>query len=664
MVECFTGVIENMFNEGNVKKTISVYLTIFFVLMIMYCSAHNPSPIGEWDDYSLEVATLLNDHNFGISAEDIAYHKKLFPEWSEYINGYSLTGFFTKSGSGELTWYFPTYGAVCIPMVLILKCLHLPAVYTFHCTNIILLLFSVTYLAKYIEVDSKKKLFLILLLTVNPIVFYLSWPSAETLIFSLIVISMVAWYNKWYKRAAIFVSIAGTLNPTILFIGIVMIIDYCANLVNKKSDDTSWIPFIQSSLSDLLKYGCCYVIGLIPMAYNYYNFGVINATAALFDRTAVKESTLSRFVAYLFDLNFGIFPYFSILLIIGAILTAGAIKKVKARYLLFIFAFLGTMLAYSNMFHINCGVSGISRYNAWNAVILIFAVGLYYDTILPKDTIKRICRGMICSGIVLMGIILLVYNPYRAAATSYTYMTPIAKTVLRYAPELYNPLFSTFNSRVNHLDGAYNYWEYMPIIYEDDDGYVRKILADSTNKKELRKTLLAENGKNDSLEREINSLGRDAEYINVPRREKIVKANEYKIGTILDFKFSDNNVDEYTIRGFGGHEEWGTWTDGHVAVMRFSITSSCEEILGIINGIVFNDEQKIGIYINNKEVFSNDGFTGGTIEFTFDNPGENSPIELRIELPNAISPADLGSSDTRVLGLGIQNMLFLEKTQM
>ena len=65
-----------------------------------------------------------------------------------------------------------------------------------------------------------------MLLSLNPIVFYLTWISAEVFIYSLLGIAILHWTCKEYHRAAIVLSLAGTLNPTIMAIGIFMIIEY------------------------------------------------------------------------------------------------------------------------------------------------------------------------------------------------------------------------------------------------------------------------------------------------------------------------------------------------------------------------------------------------------------------------------------------------------
>ena len=45
---------------------------------------------------------------------------------------------------------------------------------------------------------------------------------------------MVFWYNGWYRRAAVAISVAGTLNVTILSVGFVMIAEYFYKKIFKK----------------------------------------------------------------------------------------------------------------------------------------------------------------------------------------------------------------------------------------------------------------------------------------------------------------------------------------------------------------------------------------------------------------------------------------------
>lgn len=52
---------------------------------------------------------------------------------------------------------------------------------------------------------------------------------------------------------------------------------------------------------------------------------------------------------------------------------------------------------------------------------------------------------------------------------------------------------------------------------------------------------------------------------------------------------------------------------------------------------------------------------GEKIEFDFKNPGSGKVVDIKIELPDAVSPESLGqSSDVRALALGIRTIRFTE----
>lgn len=504
----------------NTKKIMQCYLIVYGVLMLMYCSINRPSPNGEWDDYSLPVASLIAEHNFSISSYDIEYYKELFPEWADYVENYHLSGYVTRKG-GEMTWYFPTYSAACIPIVLLLQILKLPTVYTFAFTNLsvmMLLLFSVY---QHLQVGDRRKLLMIVLLSVNPIIFYFSWTSAEVFIYAMLGLAMIFWYNQWYKRAAIFVSIAGMLNPTIMVLGIVMIFEYLIRLLRTMKPGDKLIIFIKTNLWNVIFYGACYLIGLIPMFYNYYNTGHINLTASYDLYLTSNESVFERFLSYLFDLNYGLLPYYSFILVMAFVLLGLAIIKRHWRYIEWIIALLINVLSYSIMIHINHGMSGIARYNAWAAVILIFAVCLYYDQIISNEIVKKIFRFSFVISVILTGCIVYAYGPNRADKVYYKNMTPIAAFVLDNVPALYDPLHSTFNSRVMHVDGGY-YYE-LPISYCGSDGDVRKILASKENVEQLLREYTGDEESMVWFEKQVLGLTEKEEYISVPKKYKIVQ---------------------------------------------------------------------------------------------------------------------------------------------
>ena len=643
------------------KKIMIIYMITFGILMLIYCSVNTPSPVGEWDDYSLPIASILNDHNFSISDEDVLYYKGLFPNWADNIDNYDLSGYTTRDGSGQMPWYFPTYAIVCIPLTLILGWLKLPTIFAFPYTNLAFLMISVSVMYKNLKCDETKKSFMVLLLTLNPIVFYIGWISAEVFIYSMLIIGLTAWYNRWYRRAAFFVSAAGMLNTTIMSVGIVMIVEYTLILLKTKSKAQKWSLFLKDGVPDIIKYGCCYMIGVIPMIYNYYNVGHINLTASLSGFTNGTESTISRFLAYFYDLNFGFLPYFSIILILAIILILFAIAKKNFRYIEWILTFIINVVLYSIMVHINCGMSGISRYNSWGISILIFAVVLIGLDFIVNKTILKVGYTAIEVGIVLTTIIVFSYGPNKASNTSYVKFTPIAKWVLDNIPGIYNPLKSTFNSRTTHVDGGYGFET--PVVYYAEDGYVRKILASEKDKEELMNNYTSFTDFKKDFNKQISCLsGIDLCYISVPAKAKLTKAANYNIGTNLRFSTNESNGMIYIYSGVNISEDWGTWSEGNKVIMRMKTSSSASILHATIKAGVYNNVQNVIINVNDKEVYNNPKYTGDGIEFDFGNPGEGNLVEFTFDLPEAISPVAFGYEDGRILGIGFTQMVITEVT--
>ncbi len=641
----------------NFKRVLLVYMIVYLLIASIYCGINGLKIVGEWDDYIFPAVTILEEHRISVYEEEITMIKEYFPEVSDYIENLGidfLSGRKTSDGT-VLPWYFPTYAIASIPIIILLRILHLPAIYAFMTTNIISVMCVLFVVFKCLKADEKTKLLLMLLLSVNPIMFYYNWPSGETLIYSFLAIGLICWHNDWYKRAAVFISLAGTMNSTIMSVGIFLIIDYAIVLIKRKEQNTKWLDYIKSNTIDVVKFGACFVIGLIPMAYFYYHTGYINLSASYSGFTQGRELTIQRFLAYLFDLNFGILPYFPIILILGIILLSTAIIKRNRRYILWFLAFIVNVFLYSVMVHINNGMSGIARYNVWGVLILIFGVCLISKDLIGSDLLMNTARKGILINILILALIIPSYD-----GSSCKNWTPIAEFVLDKCPQLYNPLHSTFNARTNHLDGGYEYET--PVIYTADDGYTRKILASSKDKDKLNELFTSES-KPGWMADKIQSLGENELYISIPKNKKVVMCENYTIGTELIFMDKYFNAKQYIVNGISLPESWGTWTEGNELEIRFKTVSDSKKLRGIINCGTFNEVQPYNVIVNGN-VVSRGIANGNRIVFDFLNPGIGRVVNIKIEIPNAVSPMQLGqSSDDRALGLGLREMMFVEIQQ-
>ena len=530
---------------------IPVIIMLFVMVMGFYESVNAPGPFGEWDDYSFPIVSMLKEHRISVTERTIEGVKEwLYPGWGWMIDGYKLSGMFTADG-GQLPWYFPVYAVVCMPAVLVLKRLSIPPMHAFPITNIAVVTVALIIAGCALKTDNKRRTLLVLALAVHPAVFYISNISAESLIYAFMIIGCTFWHNRWYRPAAVMISLAGMLNPTIMIIGVVMIFEYLehegyySNPFKNLIDPKKW--------RGLITFGICFLPELVPMGYNYYHTGHINLTAATKELVTGNETTFQRAWAYLSDLNYGMFPYFPIMCVIALMLmllvliriknvfayamphrykqrrelmTAAAKQKAKAgtRYMEWMVTFILNLILVSTVTHINSGMCGIARYDMWLSVIPIFAIVIFGHDMVDVKAVRRVAATAISLGIILTGTIVWAYYPHFAMNVQYTDFSPIASYALENLPGLYNPIPSTFVARTQHIDGGYDYET--PFIYYGKDGYARKILASKKDADDLLNNYRSAYKdvkwfNKESFENQVKRLSDRPGYISIPARYRV-----------------------------------------------------------------------------------------------------------------------------------------------
>lgn len=638
--------------NSKVYEKISIWLIVAFaIIQLIACLLTKELPYGEWDDYLYTTASLLNDQNMTISSDDIHYAHDLFPEavkWGDFTG----STFHTSSGD-ILPWYFGTYSAACIPMVFVLKLLRLPAIHAFALTNVLFYLLALYCVYKKLNLSAKTKLGLLLLLMLNPAVFYIIWISAEVFIFSMIILAMIQWTNQKYWQSAVLISIASSLNPTILALAPILTIDYAYWLYQNGEDKTArgFIHQIKKNYKSILIYCICYVIALIPFAYNLIYTGHINLTAGaggFFDDHLV----LPRFWAYLTDLNFGFLPYYGLTFLLSIVLSVVAAIKQLYRGVLMMVGFLFTVFLYSFMEHINCGMSGIARYSCWGAPILLFSLAVTYAQLFKNAFWRRAFEVIICISLMWSGFVVYSYGLMGATRTTSISMTPFARKVLDYFPSLYNPLPSTFNSRITGVDGGYQYDT--PLFYADDDDHVRKILASKTTAEDVLDNVTGNQEDMDDLRRKLSMLSDTDSYISIDRRHEIDLFKSYQQGDIIWFTSDKRNANRYVLEGLSGKKDQDAWTVGQYMRMRLKVKDAPQYAnyqMQFTIEKVFGMKQRVVVEWNGNTIWTKDITEMGDYSFVI--PDVNyGVIDLVFRFPDAISPFSVdGSPDDRELAL-------------
>ena len=359
---------------------------------------------------------------------------------------------------------------------------------------------------------------LFLIFAFGPTMFYITWPSAEVLITSLCLYSLVALFCHNYKTSLLFMSIASTLNITLTPICFFIWFKYALYKEPSFYKLDKFKLFIAQNLKEIIKLSLIQLITFVPIVLNLFRWNRMVVMQGM----GTTEGLFGRFVAYLIDLNFGIFPYFPFLFFI--VIAVSIFSEKRKEYFVFLLCSLVTLIGISLMVHINCGMTGIARYNLWFSSILL-VVSCYYSSFFNKKILKATQFLTLLSAAYISIFVWTCHGIQADRGTSYTSMSPIAKRVLYYIPQLYNPLYSTFNSRTIHVDGGYNYKT--PVIYvSDKDQFVKKILASKKDKELLRESLnpLSNNDQKKIIS-ELEKLTDTDSYLNFDKRFSIKITN-------------------------------------------------------------------------------------------------------------------------------------------
>ena len=463
-----------LFTDGRID-ILSKGCIVLFSLVSMLLATMTPTvPIGESANYMLATISLENRLSLYFTDADVAQAKVDFPEHYDFIDScYHSERTWTAPDGRKHCYYFSVYSLLCIPAKHLLSGLGLNQSYAFAVTNVLLYVLALWVVYFYLRGDRKAVLLAIVLLACSPTLLYYFWPGSEICIFALLVISLVGFANHHHKMAALFVSIAGMMNVTVMAYGAMIIVDYFLRLRRGSPRDgkSEWPSAFKDNRGNTFLLALCFVPCLIPFLYNYAQFGVLTLAAPGVFRGA---GYAGRFMAYLTDLNFGILPYFPVCL---ALLAAGVIYALCRRkfgWLILPAAFVLTMSAYCVNFHINCGMTGIHRYNAWAFALMVFALIGGVSALADRPRLKKCVYGLL-----MVSALLTAYTVWivRTSPTGmiYTEMGPMAAAVLDRFPQWYAPQPATFISRVTHVDGGYVYDE--PVIYFNEEGYARKMLV-------------------------------------------------------------------------------------------------------------------------------------------------------------------------------------------
>jgi hypothetical protein len=248
---------------------------------------------------------------------------------------------------------------------------------------------------------------------------------------------------------------------------------------------------------------------------------------------------------------------------------------------------------------------------------------------------------------------------------NYTSILPQARFILNNIPSLYNPLYSTFISRVEHRDGGYDYNG--PVFYSDTEEHVRKVLLQKSDRPEalLNAVFFEDDASRIYFENQVTELTGDSEeymYINIPRQYSItqIKVPYYHLGDSILFS-SDSNPALYFPLGLYNPEGDFAWSSGNETLFNVRFDEPISSNLNL--NMTFNifggntGSQSVKIYAADHPVADHTfSYTEDWQTATFTIPSsavdQYGVLRLRFEFPDAVSPNDVdGSPDPRILAM-------------
>ena len=430
---------------------------------------------GEADSYIIATISIQQHCSLDIRDTDIRqFEAEGYPGFlvEETKNKFENRHYINDIYGRQYPWYMGTYSASIFPIKIINRLFNIPQTYVYHASNV--LYYSLALLAVYLFFKQARiNVFLaVLLLSCSPAFVYISWVSAEVFIYSLITVSLVFFINGNRHLAAFFMSVAATMNITICAFSLIIIADYFFSVYNnekKLGGSLILTTAIRRNWKKTLAIAICFFPALITPLWNLYHYHKITPQLSM---ARYDYFWLKRFVAYLFDLNFGFLPYFPILLLLFFCTVIAGICKRKRQTILPALGFFIIVFLYSAMEHINSGMTAMARYNVWSAPFLAITV-VSQTCKLFKKIQRHIILLLLLSAGTTLALTITVMGQYDG---NYLYFTPLARFFMDKAPALYNPYPFTFISRLLNYDGGNDYDARAPFIYFSSEGHARKIL--------------------------------------------------------------------------------------------------------------------------------------------------------------------------------------------
>lgn len=482
------------------------------ILFCLICGSFiTPYQSGDGQEYMLMTQAFQNHLSPNVTTEDI---KKATAEYrcrfsSEDISDFR--GFFESYDGKSYSYHFWLYSLFVLPFKLIIKFFQGNQLGAFYFCNVTMFLSALLYGYFKLRGEEYKQLIWLLLIGINPILFYITWTHAEVFTYSLTCISLIMFYKRNYKSAIFTVSVAAMQNQPIVFLGGLYFIDYCVDYFTVEKNKFK-IRFTSEKVKLFIKpaliTACSFIPFFIPLFFYYINYGTISLIASKSSQFALDWKKIS---SLFFDLNYGMMIYIPIALILFFVLFFYNFFVNWYRSLLYgIILFFITFIC-SLQRNWNPGIAGINRYSVWIVPILFYFILFEFN--FKKESLKRKLYGLLTVSTIVTGL-LVMKDGFFVCNQGYLEYTPISRWVMENFPQLYNPQEEIFYERYVGAEGLMERdKDFYPSIISKGN-FIKKIYLKNAQIEALKQLIAPECW--DFVEKKLKLQEESWYYINFP----------------------------------------------------------------------------------------------------------------------------------------------------